>query len=197
MAEYKLDERERLVDLFAVAERARKDHHGAFETAFEHGLERDAVGNAAVQEFSPVNLDDLAQNREACRCADAIHVVFVAVVQNARVFGKTCLDICHADAKFGLLALGCELVKFKRVNFIRNLLVAVVKSKVVAREKQIPEAHVSRTLGMYGIDAKIATDLPRKKTAQVRGACRGAACPTKLDFFVGEYVKNAAGIRPA
>ena len=60
MTERKLDEREGLVDLFAVTERAREDHDGAFKTAFEHGLERNAVGNAAIQELFPVDFDDFA-----------------------------------------------------------------------------------------------------------------------------------------
>ena len=60
MAERKLDERESLVDLFAVTERTCEDYDRAFKTAFEHGFERDTVGNAAVQELSPVNFDNLA-----------------------------------------------------------------------------------------------------------------------------------------
>ena len=60
MAEGQFHQRESLVDLFAVAEWARKNYDGAFETAFEHGFKRDAVGNASVQEFFPVNLDDFA-----------------------------------------------------------------------------------------------------------------------------------------
>ena len=51
MTERKLDEREGLVDLFAVAERAREDYDRSFKTAFEHGFERNTVGDAAIQEL--------------------------------------------------------------------------------------------------------------------------------------------------
>ena len=79
--------RESFVDFFAVAERACQNHYGAFKSFFEHLFERDAVGNATVKEFFPVNFDDFAQNRHACGGADVIHLVFVAIVGNARVFG--------------------------------------------------------------------------------------------------------------
>ena len=95
------------------------------------------------------------------------------------------------------MALCGELVKFKRVDFVRDLLVAVVEREIVACKKQVPEAHVARALGVHGIDAEVAPDLPREEAAQVRGACRCAAGTAKLDFFVGEYVKNSAGVRPA
>ena len=60
MTEGQFHQRESLVDLFAVTERTCEDYDRAFKTAFEHGFERDAVGNAAVQELSPVNFDNLA-----------------------------------------------------------------------------------------------------------------------------------------
>ena len=194
LAQQHLHQPHAVLGRLAVALLAGEDDHIAVISLVHHELQRDAVGQAAVEQEASAHLHGLGHHRHRCRSPDPLKEVVVDVFQPL----IDAFTGVHVEAdRIALHGRVLKDVVVKHVVVGGHQLVSEISIIVVAGLQQRHDAAVALVAGKAHVVAQGTAPLARLVVAAECDACRNAHHAVEIDAILHEHVKDAAGVHAA